>query len=97
MGPERQTGRAPPPADAERQELQAAVREGVKASEAKVDACIDQVRADAQALETAARLLDDANTRAVPRKQEVVEALFAIAAGMRLAADRMPDSREIPF
>lgn len=73
------------------------MREGVKVIEAKVDAAIDQVRSDAQALETAARILDNANTRAVPRKAEVVEAIFAMASGMRLAADRIPDSREIPF
>lgn len=55
------------------------------------------MRADAQALETAARILDD--TPPLPREQteQVKAALFAMAAGMRLAADRMPDSREIPF
>jgi hypothetical protein len=64
-----------------------------------VDARIDQVRADAQAIETAAKLLDDAprNVFPVPHKAETVSCLLALAAGMRLAADRMPDSREIPF
>ena len=91
--------REPVRPDAGRAELQEAVREGVKAIESKVDACIDQVQADAQALETAARLLDDAprNIFAVPHKAETIAALFAMAAGMRLAANRMPDSREIPF
>ncbi len=74
-------------------------REGEKAVESKVDACIDQLRADATALETAARVLDDAprNIFPVPHKAETVAALFALAAGMRLAADRMPDPDEIPF
>lgn len=74
-------------------------REGEMAVESKVDACIDQLRADATALETAARVLDDAprNIFPVPHKAETVAALYALAAGMRFAADRMPDSRELPF
>jgi hypothetical protein len=96
--PERRTDRAPPPSVGAF-ELEGARREGEKAIETKVDGCIDQVLADAQALETSAKLLDDAPRWIfpVPHKAETVAALFALAAGMRLAADRMPDSREIPF
>lgn len=64
-----------------------------------IDAKIDRVRADAQALETAAQILDEipAPRCPVPNKAATVQALFALAEGMRLAADRMPDSRDIPF
>ena len=65
----------------------------------KVRASLEQVRTDAQALETAAKLLDDAPRWIfpVPHKAETVAALFALAAGMRLAAERMPDPDELPF
>lgn len=71
--------------------------EGRKEIAQDVDAKIDQVRADARALETAARILDD--TPPMPREQteQVKAALFAMAAGMRLAVDRMPYSDDIPF
>lgn len=89
--------REPVRPDAGRAELQEAVREGVKAIESKVDAAIDQVRADAQALETAARLLRDAPGYPVPHKAETIDALFAMASGMRLATDRIPDALALPF
>jgi hypothetical protein len=66
-----------------------------------VDAKLDQIRADAQVLETAAELLRGAYTAqgdyVVPNREEVRALLLTMAAGMRLAAGRMPDSREIPF
>lgn len=62
-----------------------------------LDEKIDQVRADAQALETTARILDDAPPLPRAQAEKVRAVLFAMAAGMRLAADRFPDSREIPF
>ncbi len=73
--------------------------EGQKALAVTVDTKIDQVRADAEALEVAARILDSAprGIFPVPHKAETVAALYALAAGMRLAAGRMPDSRELPF
>lgn len=81
------------------EQIDAARLEGEKAAEAKVRTSLEQVRADAQALETAAKLLDDAprGIFPVPHKAETVAALFALAAGMRLAAGRMPDPDEIPF
>lgn len=71
--------------------------QGRKEAAAAIDAAIDQVRADAQALETAAKLLRDAPGYPVPHTSETIEALLAMATGMRLAADRMQDSRDIPF
>jgi hypothetical protein len=73
--------------------------EGRKMLESEVDGKIDQLRADAQALETAARVLEDAPRGAfpVPHKAETIAALWALASGMRLAADRMPHSTDVPF
>jgi len=64
-----------------------------------IDEKIDRVRADAQALETAARILHDAprGIFQVPHKAETVAALFALAAGMRIAADSFPHSSDVPF
>lgn len=93
----RPTDRAPPP-DVERQALQEAVREGVKVHEAKMRTSLEQIRADAQALETAARFLDDApHGIFTTPKGPIVAAIFALSTGMRLASDRMPDPDEIPF
>lgn len=71
--------------------------QGRKQIEARSEAAIDQARADATALETTARLLRDAPGFPVPHKAETIDALFAMAAGMRLAVGRIPDSRELPF
>lgn len=86
-------------ADEARLVFQEAVRSAVKAAETKVDTCIDQVRSDAEALEVAARILDDAprGIFQVPHKAETVAALFALAAGMRIAADSFPHSSDVPF
>ncbi len=65
--------------------------------EREMDGKIDQLRADAQALETAARILDAFPPLPRARAEQTAEALFAMAAGMRLAADRMPHSSDCPF
>lgn len=62
-------------------------REGEKAIESKVDAAVEQVRADAQALETTANVL-----RQVERFHDTARFLDGMAQGMRLAAGRMPDT-----
>lgn len=80
------------------EQIDAARLEGEKNVEAKVRTSLEQVRADAQALETAARFLDDApHAIFTTPKGPIVAALFALSTGMRLAADRMPDPDEIPF
>jgi hypothetical protein len=80
-------------------QIDAARLDGQKALAAVVDSKIDQVRADAQALETTAMVLQRAprDTWPVPHREETIAALLSLAAGMRIAVDRMPDSRELPF
>lgn len=96
MGKKSQSRSKPDALEASRELWRA---EGRKALEATVDSRIDQVCADAQALETAARILEGAprGIFPVPHKAETVSALYSLAAGMRLAASKMPDSRELPF
>lgn len=64
-----------------------------------LDEKIDQVRADAQALETAAKIVDRAWERDLPfpNRGEVAQGLRAMAAGMRIAADACPHSGDCPF
>jgi hypothetical protein len=71
--------------------------EGRAAATLANSAAIEQLRADAQALETSARLLRDAPGYPVPHKAETIDALFAMASGMRLATDRIPDALDLPF
>jgi hypothetical protein len=80
-------------------QIDAARLDGQKALAAVVDSKIDQVRADAQALETTAMVLQRAprDTWPVPHREETIAALLSLAAGMRIAASVMPDSRELPF
>lgn len=78
-------------------DLEAAREAGREQARAQNGAAIEQLRADAQALETAARLLRDAPGYPVPHKAETIDALFAMASGMRLATDRIPDALALPF
>jgi hypothetical protein len=80
-------------------ELRAARVEGRKDLEREVDEKIDQLRADAQALETAAKIVDAAWERDLPfpNRGEVAMGLRAMAAGIRVAADRIPHSGDCPF
>lgn len=78
-------------------DLEAARKVGMEQARAQNGAAVEQLRADAQALETAARLLRDAPGFPVPHKAETIDALFAMAAGMRLAAGRVPDALDLPF
>lgn len=65
----------------------------------ELDGKIDQVRADAQALETAAKIVDQAWERDLPfnNRGEVAQGLRAMAAGMRIAAEAFPHSDDCPF
>ncbi len=80
-------------------ELEEARQAGRQALADEVDARIDQVRADAQALETAAKLVEGAPELDLPfpYRGEVAQGLRAMAAGMRLAADAIPRSDDLPF
>jgi hypothetical protein len=80
-------------------QIDAARLDGQKALAAVVDSKIDQVRADAQALETTAMVLQRAprDTWPVPHREETIAALLSLAAGMRIAADSFPHSSDVPF
>jgi hypothetical protein len=73
--------------------------EGRRALQQDVDAKIDQARADATALETAAKIVDAAWDRDLPfpNPREVARGLRAMAGGMRIAADRLPHTDDCPF
>lgn len=77
--------------------LEAARHEGREQARAQNGAAIAQLRADAAALESTARLLRDAPGFPVPHKAETIDALLAMASGMRLAADQIPDAHDLPF
>jgi hypothetical protein len=92
-------GRIPTPESARALGREEGRAEGRKALGQDVEAKIDQVRADAQALERTAKILNERPRGRIPlpQVQLTADVLHAMAEGMRLAVDMIPDSREPPF
>lgn len=77
------------------EQIEAARGEGRTEVLAEVHGKSEQLRSDAAALERAADVMSDAQIMVGLKTSDVPRTLRAVAAGLRLAADRMPS--EIPF